>query len=113
MVFRRARSQVLKILFPVILEDQSYFKDIGKRLFIVFLGISLLYVLIQLKAGIQVPQAVELGDTTSYLEGAGMQLSDPAFFSERRPWSILLIFKLLGGSLAAIGPAQLAFSTFV
>jgi hypothetical protein len=59
----------------------------------------------------RVPQAVEIGDTTSYLEGAGMSLSDPAFFSERRPWGILLIYKLLGGSLAAIGLAQLAFST--
>ena len=40
-----------------------------------------------------------------------MQLSDPAFFSERRPWGILLIYKLLGGSLSAIGIAQLMVST--
>lgn len=108
---RQARIRILKTWFPVYQDDQSHLKATGRKLLIGFIVISLAYLYAQVRAGIRVPEAVELGDTTSYLEGAGMQLSDPAFFSERRPWGILLIFKLLGGSLAAIGFAQLAFST--
>lgn len=109
---RQARIRVLKTWFPVYQDDQSHFKTTGMRLLTGFVVISLIYLFAQVSAGIKIPEAVELGDTTSYLEGAGMQLNDPAFFSERRPWGILLIFKLLGGSLAAIGFAQLSFSTF-
>ena len=108
---RQVRNRLLNTWFPVYQEDQSHFKTTDKYLLIGLILISLMYVIAQISAGIRIPQAVALGDTTSYLEGARMQLSDPAFFSERRPWGILLIFKLLGGSLSAIGFAQLAFST--
>jgi hypothetical protein len=108
---RQARGQILNARFPVYQEDQSHYKTTDKYLLIGLVVISLFYLIAQVGAGIRVPEAVALGDTTSYLEGAGMQLSDPAFFSERRPWGILLIYKLLGGSLLAIGFAQLAFST--
>jgi hypothetical protein len=107
---RQARFQILQTWFPNYKEDQLHLTT-DRRLWIVLVGISLLYLFAQISAGINVPEAVELGDTTSYLEGAGLSLSDPDFFSERRPWGILLIYKLLGGSLAAIGFAQLAFST--
>ena len=110
-ILRQACTRILKTWFPVYQEGQSHFNSHGRRLLIVFLGISLIYLFIQIRAGLKYPEAVEIGDTTSYLEGAGMQLSDPAFFSERRPWGILLIYKLLGGSLAAIGFVQPAFST--
>jgi len=113
MILRQAWLRILKTFFPIFPEDQSHFETIRKHLWIVLFGISLVYLIMQIRAGIKIPQAAELGDTTSYLEGAGMQLSDPAFFSERRPWGILLVFKLLGGSLASIGFAQLAFSTLV
>jgi len=108
---RQARIRILKTWFPVYQDDQSHLKATGRKLLVGFIAVSLAYLYAQVSAGIRVPEAVELGDTTSYLEGAGMQLSDPAFFSERRPWGILLIFKLLGSSLAAIGFVQLAFST--
>jgi hypothetical protein len=112
-ILRQSRIKILKIWFPAYQEDQSHLRTTGKRLLISLVTISLIYLVVQVGALMNVPKAVELGDTTSYLEGAGMQLSDPAFFSERRPWGILLIYKLLGGSLAAIGFAQLAFSTGV
>ena len=111
MSLRQARIRVLKTWFPVYQEEQSYIKTTTRNLLISLIIISLFYLFAQISAGIRVPAAVELGDTTSYLEGAGMELSDPAFFSERRPWGVLLIYKLLGGSLANIGVAQLAFST--
>jgi hypothetical protein len=109
---RQARIRILEAWFPIYKEDQAHYETIERRLWIVLVGVSLLYLFAQVNAWVRVPKAVELGDTTSYLEGAGLPLSDPAFFSERRPWGILLIYKLLGGSLAAIGFAQLAFSTF-
>ena len=109
--FRQARIRVLKTWFPVYQEEQSYYKITERTLLISLIVISLFYLFAPISAGSRVPKAVELGDTTSYLEGAGMELSDPAFFSERRPWGILLVYKLLGGSLASIGIAQLAFST--
>ena len=107
---RQTRNRLLNTWFPVYRENQSLFRTTDNYLLIGLILISLLYLFAQVGAGIRVPEAVALGDTTSYLEGAGMQLSDPAFFSERRPWGILLIYKLLGGSLSAIGFAQLAFS---
>jgi hypothetical protein len=107
---RQARIRVLQTWFPVYREDQFHLTT-DRRLLVVLVGISLVYLVTQISAGVKVPKAVELGDTTSYLEGAGLPLSDPAFFSERRPWGILLTYKLLGGSLAAIGFTQLAFST--
>ena len=110
---RQARIQMVENWSPASRGDQLFTKTMDKRLWIVLAGISLVYLLSQVHAGLRIPEAVELGDTTSYLEGAGLQLSDPAFFSERRPWGILLIYKLLGSSLAAIGLAQLAFSTVV
>jgi hypothetical protein len=110
-ILRQSRVQILRIWFPVYQEDQSYLKTIGKNVLIGLAIISIFYLVAQVIAGIRLPKAVELGDTTSYLEGARLRLSDPAFFSERRPWGILLIYKLLGGSLTAIGLAQLAFST--
>ena len=111
LIVRQADVRVLEIWFPVYEEDQTYLKAIGRNLLIGLAVISLFYLVLQVSAGMRLPKAVELGDTTSYLEGARLPLSDPAFFSERRPWGILLIYKLLGGSLTAIGVAQLAFST--
>jgi hypothetical protein len=111
LILRQADVQILKIWFPVYQENKADLKEIGRNLLIGFAVISFFYLAIQVGAGIHLPKAVELGDTTSYLEGARLKLSDPAFFSERRPWGILLIYKLLGGSLTAIGLAQLAFST--
>jgi hypothetical protein len=110
MIVRQADIQILKTWFPVYQEDKADLKEIGRNLLIGLVIISFFYLAVQIGAGIRLPKAVELGDTTSYLEGASLQLSNPAFFSERRPWGILLIYKLLRGSLAAIGLAQLAFS---
>lgn len=111
-ILPHARARMSEAWFPAYQEDYFPLKANDKRLFVVLIGISLAYLFVQIGAAMRVPQAVELGDTTSYLEGAGMPLSDPAFFSERRPWGILLIYKVLGVSLTAIGFAQLAFSTF-
>jgi hypothetical protein len=111
LILRQADVQILKIWFPVYQEDQSNLKAIDRNLLIGLIIISIFYLFVQISAGIRLPKAVELGDTTSYLEGARLPLSDPAFFSERRPWGILLIYKLLGSSLTDIGLAQLAFST--
>ncbi len=107
----RARVRILDAWFPIYKDEQFFFKLTDRRIWIVLILFSFVYLFAQISAGIKVPQAVELGDTTSYLEGARLPLSDPAFFSERRPWGILLIYKMLGGSLAAIGITQLAYST--
>lgn len=111
LILRQSRVLILKIWFPVYQEEIADFKAIGRNLLIGLAVISIFYLVLQVIAGARLPKAVELGDTTSYLEGARLQLSNPAFFSERRPWGILLIYKLLGGSLTSIGLAQLVFST--
>jgi hypothetical protein len=110
-ILRQSHTQILAIWFPVYQEEQTHLKAMTRNVLIGLAAISLLYLAVQIGAGIHHPKAVELGDTTSYLEGASLKLNDPAFFSERRPWGILLIYKLLGDSLTAIGLAQLAFST--
>jgi hypothetical protein len=66
---------------------------------------------LQIKSYLQVREAALIGDSWSYLYGAGLDLSDPAFFSERRPWAILLVYKILGNSQSAIDLFQLSLST--
>ncbi len=88
-------------------------QSFDKTILAVLAGISLVYGFFQLMSYLDVRQAAMLGDSSSYLYGAGLSLNDPAFFSERRPWGILLIYKLLGGSQAAIEVFQLGLSTVV
>jgi hypothetical protein len=85
---------------------------IDKKLLVTLIGVSIVYILIQTRSFLTVREAFLIGDSWSYLYGAGLSLTDPAFFSERRPWAILLIFKLLGSSEAAIEIFQLSLSTF-
>lgn len=73
-------------------------------------GIALVYLLLLARSYLDVREAILIGDSWSYLYGAGLNLTDPAFFSERRPWAILLVFKLLGNSPAAIEIFQLGLS---
>jgi hypothetical protein len=58
-----------------------------------------------------VREAILIGDSWSYLQGASLEISDPDFFSERRPWAILLFLKLLGSSQPLIEIFQLSIST--
>jgi hypothetical protein len=85
-------------------------KTSDKRLVALSVGISIVYIFIQLRAYLAVHEANLIGDSWSYLYGASLGLNDPAFFSERRPWAILLIFKLLGSSGVAIEIFQLSLS---
>jgi hypothetical protein len=91
--------------------DVQATKSTRKLLLFLLAALSLIYIYFQFRSYLDVRQAILIGDSWSYLYGAGLSISDPAFFSERRPWGILLIFKLLGGSQAAIEVFQLGLST--
>lgn len=104
--------QAFKDFFPVEGERQIYpIRATNKYLFLVLIGISFFYLLFQIKSPLEVREAALIGDSWSYLYGAGLDLNDPAFFSERRPWGILLIYKILGSSQTAIDIFQLSLST--
>jgi hypothetical protein len=104
--------QIFKDFFPVEGEKQIYpVRTANKYLFMIFIGISFVYLILQIKSYLDVREATLIGDSWSYLYGAGLDLNDPAFFSERRPWGILLIYKILGSSQAAIDIFQLSLST--
>ena len=109
----QARIRVWGFWFPINPTDQIPLEKTDTRVITGLIIVSMFYLFAQGNAGIKVPGVVELGDTTSYLEGSMLPLNDPAFYSERRPWGILLIYKVFGGSLPAIGFAQLAVSTIV
>jgi len=101
----------LEKLFSIIQKKQMFDIASSKKLLLSLIALSVLYILVQVDAYLDIREAVPMGDTTSYLEGASLPLSDPDFFSERRPWGILLTYKILGGSFAAIETAQLFVST--
>lgn len=105
-------TKTAKIFFPLDREQQIYpTMAASKYLFIIMVALSLAYLILQVKNYLNVREAVLIGDSWSYLQGASLDWNDPAFFSERRPWAILLIFKLLGSSQVAIGIFQLVLST--
>jgi hypothetical protein len=109
---RQTILQVIKDFFPIEREEQIYpVRAVNKYLFLVLIGISLVYLILQLKSHLEVREAALIGDSWSYLYGAGLDLSDPAFFSERRPWAILLVYKILGNSQSAIDFFQISLST--
>ena len=102
----------LKDYFPVEREKQLYpIQATNKYLVLALIGISVIYVALQLRSYLAVREAFMIGDSWSYLQGASLNLNDPAFFSERRPWAILLIYKSLGSSQSAIEIFQLSVST--
>ncbi len=96
--------------FPVAQEKRVFPVETGTFLLPLLLAITLLYLALQAWACFRVPEANLFADSEDYLYGAGLPFSDPAFFSERRPWGILLIYKLLGRSLVTINLFQLALS---
>ena len=108
---RQALLKIMRTYFPVNEDIQKYPID-SKKVVILLIGISLVYLLLQFQAYLNVREAAHLGDTTSYLEGASFNLSDPAFFRERRPWGIALAYKILGRSLTTIDFVQIFVSTF-
>jgi len=104
--------QFMRDTFPVDREEQLYpVKAASKSLLIVLILISLGYLIIQFKSYLSVRQAILIGDSWSYLQGAALDISDPNFFSERRPWAILLFYKMLGSSQPLIEIFQLWIST--
>lgn len=88
---RRSLAQAWSRFFPVAQEKRVFPVETGTFLLPLLLAITLLYLAVQVRACIHVPQANLFADSEDYLYGAGLPLSDPAFFSERRPWGILLI----------------------
>jgi hypothetical protein len=104
-------TQTLAENFPIS-EDNRVYPLANKSFLYGLIVFSIGYLILQINAYFDVRQAIPLGDTTSFFEGASLKLSDPAFFSERRPWGILLIYKILNNSFSAIEIAQLAVSTF-
>jgi len=111
-LMRQTVVQTFKDFFPVEGEMQIYpIRTISKYLFLVLIGISFVYLVLQIKSYLDIREAVLIGDSWSYLYGAGLDLNDPAFFSERRPWAILLVYKILGNSQTAIEIFQLSLST--
>jgi hypothetical protein len=97
--------------FPVSTETQVYPLTMeDKYLLLALIGLSLVYLLLLGKSYFDVREALLIGDSWSYLQGASLDLTDPAFFSERRPWAILLIIKILGSSQVAIELFQLSLS---
>ena len=92
---RQTLPEILKAFFPIEKEQQIYPTGSNRYVKLGLIVLSILYVLLQIGTFLDVREAIPLGDTTSYFEGASLELSDPAFFSERRPWGILLIYKML------------------
>jgi len=110
-LMRQSVARTFKDFFPVEGERQIYpIRATNKYLFLVLIGISFVYLVLQIKSYLDVREAVLIGDSWSYLYGASLDLNDPAFFSERRPWGILLIYKILGNSQTAIEIFQLSLS---
>jgi len=104
--------KTIKVYFPVSKENQIYPVNTTNRyLLLALIGISLVYLVLQVRNYLNVREAVLIGDSWSYLYGASLDLKDPAFFSERRPWGILLVYKILGSSQAMIELFQLSVST--
>ncbi len=104
--------QFLRDFFPLDSEKQIYpVKTMRRSLLVVLILISLGYLIIQIKSYLSVREAILIGDSWSYLQGASLDISDPNFFSERRPWAILLFYKLLGSSQSLIEIFQLSIST--
>ena len=104
--------QFLRAFFPIDSEKQVYpAKTMDRNLLIVLIVISLIYLFLQFKSYLAVQDAILIGDSWSYLQGASLDISDPDFFSDRRPWAILLFFKLLGSSQPLIEIFQLLIST--
>ena len=101
--------QTIKEYFPVSEEAQVY--PIHKNIRFVLIGITLIYLVFQIESYFNVREAILIGDSWSYLQGASLDINDPAFFSERRPWAILLFYKLLRSSQTAIDIFQLSIST--
>ena len=111
-VMRQTVAEILKDFFPLEREGQIYpVRADNKYLFLALIGISFVYLILQLKSYLNVRETALIGDSWSYLYGAGLDLNNPAFFSERRPWGILLIYKILGNSPTAIDIFQLSLST--
>lgn len=110
---RQKISFALEHYFPIDREKQAYsIKEIDRYFLLALLGLSLIYMIIQIRAYLIVHEAVLIGDSWSYLYGASLKLNNPAFFSERRPWAILLFYRLLKSSQPAIDVFQLSISTF-
>jgi hypothetical protein len=107
---RRSLAQAWTRFFPVEKEKRVFPVETGTFLLPVLLAVTLLYLTLQAWACFRVPEANLFADSEDYLYGAGLPLSDPAFFSERRPWGILLIYKLLGRSLVMIDLFQVVLS---
>lgn len=105
-------SRAFKDYFPVNGEKQIYsIKDANRYLLLAITGISLIYLVLQIKSYLTVREAAMIGDSWSYLQGASLDFHDPAFFSERRPWGILLIYKILGSSQVGIEIFQHSISS--
>ncbi|MFZ5909275.1 MAG: hypothetical protein ACOYYU_04600 [Chloroflexota bacterium] len=107
---RRSLALAWTKVFPVAQGKRVFPVETGTFLLPVLLAITLLYLALQAWACFRAPEANLFADSEDYLYGAGLPLNDPAFFSERRPWGILLIYKLLGRSLVAINLFQVALS---
>lgn len=111
-LMRRTVLQSLKDFFPINREKQIHpVKNDGKSILVVLILISVIYLFLQFRSYLAVREAILIGDSWSYLQGASLEISDPNFFSERRPWAILLFYKLLGSSQALIEIFQLSIST--
>lgn len=111
-VMRGTVVQFLRDFFPVESKKQFYpVKTMGKSLLIVLTLISLGYLIVQFKSYFSVRESILIGDSWSYLQGAALDISDSNFFSERRPWAILLFYKILGSSQSLIEICQLSIST--
>ncbi len=106
--FRRLLIRAWTNFFPI--EQQERIFPIQAGTFWLLLVLAALYLAAQGYMCLRVPSANLFADSEDYLYGASLPLDDAAFFSERRPWGILLIYKLWGGSLTAINLFQVALS---
>ncbi|GAB4503209.1 MAG: hypothetical protein Fur0043_02010 [Anaerolineales bacterium] len=102
--------QVWRDSFPIQKKQHIIPLKADTFLWPVLLALTLLYLTVQVHACFLVSKASLFADSEDYLYGASLPLTDAAFFSERRPWGILLIYKLLNGSLTAIHLFQVALS---
>ncbi len=108
--FRRLLIRAWTNFFPIEQQKRIFPIQAGTFLLPLLLALAALYLAAQAYMCIRVPEANLFADSEDYLYGASLPLDDAAFFSERRPWGILLIYKLLAGSLKAINLFQVALS---
>ncbi|MBN1305972.1 MAG: hypothetical protein JXA13_16165 [Anaerolineales bacterium] len=108
-ILRKEVGEMITDRLP--LPEEKPISPTSKVISLSLIGIYVLYLFIQGLIYLSIREVAIFPDSNSYFYGAGLELSNPEFWSERRPWGILLLYKILGNSRIAIDLAQTLVST--